>query len=29
MQYQLGFCFWLLTFDSAIAEQLNSYVWNN
>ncbi|ORY55172.1 armadillo-type protein [Leucosporidium creatinivorum] len=24
MQYQLGFCFWLLTFDTAIAEQLNS-----
>lgn len=26
MQYQLGFCFWLLTFDTAIAEQLNSFV---
>jgi V-type H+-transporting ATPase subunit H len=29
MQYQLGFCFWLLTFDTAIAEQLNSYVWGS
>lgn len=26
MQYQLGFCFWLLTFDKAIAEQLNQFV---
>lgn len=26
MQYQLGFCFWLLTFDQTIAEQINSCV---
>ncbi|GJN94616.1 hypothetical protein Rhopal_007699-T1 [Rhodotorula paludigena] len=25
MQYQLGFCFWLLTFDQTIAEQINSH----
>ncbi|GAA6061538.1 hypothetical protein JCM10212_002745 [Sporobolomyces blumeae] len=24
MQYQLGFCFWLLTFDGPIAESINS-----
>ncbi|SCV71423.1 BQ2448_3011 [Microbotryum intermedium] len=24
MQYQLGFCFWLLTFDTPIAEQINA-----
>ncbi|GAA5861771.1 hypothetical protein JCM1840_005261 [Sporobolomyces johnsonii] len=24
MQYQLAFCFWLLTFDTAIAESINS-----
>ena len=26
MQYQLGFCFWLLTFDDTMAEELNMYV---
>ncbi|GAA5831556.1 hypothetical protein JCM11251_000747 [Rhodosporidiobolus azoricus] len=25
MQYQLGFCFWLLTFDQDIAEQINQH----
>ncbi|GAA6024941.1 hypothetical protein JCM10207_001439 [Rhodosporidiobolus poonsookiae] len=25
MQYQLGFCVWLLTFDQTIAEQLNAH----
>ncbi|GAA6030577.1 hypothetical protein JCM8097_006217 [Rhodosporidiobolus ruineniae] len=25
MQYQLGFCFWLLTFDQTVAEQINSH----
>lgn len=24
MQYQLAFCFWLLSFDQTIAEQINS-----
>ncbi|KDE02395.1 V-type H+-transporting ATPase 54 kDa subunit [Microbotryum lychnidis-dioicae p1A1 Lamole] len=24
MQYQLGFCFWLLTFDTPIAEKINA-----
>jgi V-type H+-transporting ATPase subunit H len=26
MSYQVGFCFWLLTFDQEIAEQINKYV---
>lgn len=26
MQYQLGFCFWLLTFDTPIASELNAFV---
>ncbi|GAA5916473.1 hypothetical protein JCM6882_006470 [Rhodosporidiobolus microsporus] len=25
MQYQLGFCLWLLTFDQGIAEQINAH----
>ena len=25
MNYQLGFCFWLLTFEEDIAEQINKY----
>lgn len=25
MSYQVGFCFWLLTFDQDIAEQINKY----
>ena len=26
MQYQLAFCFWLLTFDVYIAKTINAYV---
>ena len=26
MSYQVGFCFWLLTFEEDIAEQINKYV---
>ncbi|KAH9043410.1 ATPase V1 complex subunit H [Lactarius pseudohatsudake] len=26
MNYQVGFCFWLLTFEADIAEQINKYV---
>ena len=27
MNYQVGFCFWLLTFEEDIAEQINKYVY--
>lgn len=26
MCYQVGFCFWLLSFDQDIAEEINKYV---
>lgn len=26
MCYQIGFCFWLLSFDTEISEQINKYV---
>jgi V-type H+-transporting ATPase subunit H len=26
MSYQVGFCFWLLTFEQEIAEEINKYV---
>jgi hypothetical protein len=27
MNYQVGFCFWLLTFETDVAEQINKYVY--